>query len=738
MNQEVVRQRNLTPIMLLQVSVDKQFLAIQRSDIEVQVLHRATRASYWVLCRSKAGNRILHRGVIWNRHSTKSSSSQDLFLVTRMGLEQYRVSSKRRNCVLNKIIGLYIHEFWYEASNGVLLISSGSRANEIVSFLLHGPNVETLPKLVFSTSVGKHDLHLVTLYGDVYAIYSDTSSTKLLLYLVGRTKVTCVRSLNLMLPLRTALEYSVVDNLLVCHSLNFNVSLFFDIKCDASSSDPFSAPLPISLWPPNCPPSERKTASAAKSVDTIKKVTSDVLTIVSDNDQEAFDDAILSSPKLPCTIRHALSMDDQDLHSSCDEYALVPSPSFESSPASQLASRRSARRLQRAMSEASVEKTNTTKANAIVPSFFRWQFHASNFVQRSCSVNGLEQVEIRKLQLNLAEVCKTCARHREILPFLLRREDQESAMVLVLKLVRNHIVEQQSSLSAIVQLLTTVQTMHGNQRHDANAAGVESLSDSLFVHSNNSTSLDQRTDKYSLRARPTARNAKGFMLIQQSDFYHHVWKSILEDTNLSANYNLSVYIIEYIKNLQESKVQVENITYIALAECFLAAGKPNELYQFLHYHVLADSVELAELMVRNGKIYPALMQVGLDMYCRLKENGPLIHTLLDLGQVERAIEIASKNMDSISCGASVFPGVAFFDSLVKSVTSSKQPRSSFQVAQTLANLLFFLRVWDPAALERSSITSLSTLASHASVPFPDEMIPPHSRLQLKEAFGFIP
>ncbi|RQM17117.1 hypothetical protein DD237_001920 [Peronospora effusa] len=628
-HREAVPQRNMTPIMLLQLSVDGQFLAIQRSDIEVQVLHRATRVSNWMQCLSKAGNRILHGGVIWSKHFAKSSSSQDLFLVTKLGLEHHRVSLKRRTCFLHKIVGLYVHAFWYEALHGVLFLSSGSRANEIVPFLLHGANVETLPKLMFSTSVGKQDLHLVTLYGDVYAVYHNPCTTKLLLYLVGRTKVTCVRSLNLMLSPGTVFEYSVVDNLLVCHSLDFNVSFFFDIKCNGSISDPFSAPLPISSRPPEI-----------------------------------------------------------------------------------------------------------MELKAVVPSFSRWRFHAPNFVQRSWSLNGLEQVESRKLQLNLVEICKTCERHREILPFLLRRGDYDSAKILVLMLVRKHIVEQQPSLSSIVQLLTIVQTMYGNERRD------EVLL--LLMHST--------------MPRSTARNVHGFMLIQQADFYHHVWKNILEDKNIGAIYNMSVYIVEYIKNLRERKVQVENITYIALAECFIATGQPNELYQFLHYHVLADSAELAELMVRKGKIYPALMQVGLDMYYRLKEICSLLHTLLDLGQTERAIKIAWRNMGSTSCNASVLPGVAFFDSLVGSgacwllcvihvqcliragllhvVTGSKEPCSPFQVTQMLVHLLLFLRVWDPAALKCDSTTSLSTLAVCATVPFPDEMIVLHSRLKLRKAFGF--
>ncbi|OWZ23596.1 hypothetical protein PHMEG_0001504 [Phytophthora megakarya] len=566
---DAIKQRNLTLIMLLQLSVDRQFLAIQRSDIEVQVLHRTTRASYWVLCKSKAGNRILHGGVIWNTHSIKVTSSQDLFLVTKLGLEHHRVSLKRRNCILHKTVGLYVHEFWYAASHGVLLVSSGSRANEIVPFLLHGTNVEKLPKLVFSTAVSKQDLRLVTLYGDIYAVYSDTRSTKLLLYLVGRSKVACVRSLNLMLPPGTALEYSVVDNLLVCHSLDFNVSMLFDIKCDGSIGDPFSAPLPISSRPPGYLSSE-------------------------------------------------------------------------------------------------------SKHEFVLPSFSRWRFHAPNLVQRSFSANGREQVEIRKLQLNLTEICKTCEHHREILPFLLRRGDHEPAKLLVLKLVRGYIMEQQASLPSIVQLLTTVQTMYGNEQHN----------------------------------------------------------KVLLLTGLSMmTFSGSSYL---------SSSRADIIRYVALAECFVATGDPNKLYQFLHYHVLADSVSLAELMVRHGETYPALMQVGLDMYFRLREICPLVRTLLDLGQIERATEIAWRNMGLTSCDASVLPGVAFFDSLVTSVTSPKKIRSPLQVTQMFGNLLLFLKVWDPAALQCSSTTSLSTLASCAMATFPDDLISQTSRMKFRLAFGFPP
>ncbi|RLN88998.1 hypothetical protein BBJ28_00004116 [Nothophytophthora sp. Chile5] len=486
--QKTTRRRSESPILLLQMSVDGQFLAIQRSDIEVQVVHRATRATYWVLCKSKAGNRILHGGVLWNTHASQASSSQDLFLVTKLGLEHYRVSTKRRSCALHRTMGVYVHAFWYAASHGVLLVSSGSRANEIVPFLLHGANVEKLPRLVFSTSVSSQDLHLVCLYGDLYAVYSDTKSTKLLLYLVGRTKVTCVRSLNLMLPPGTALEYSVVDNLLVCHSLDFNVSLFFDVKCDGNVSDPFSAPLPVSSRSPGphpedgvggamtgsaTPESITRVSSSPSIVDAFEEFDAEAVEMVDDEEGvgEKWDvGPMWGSPQATLRIRRALSVDDLEVHRYIEEDAL-PLPSFKTSPASHLARRRSARRLQRAMTAASLGNVEQLQHEVDVPSFSRWRFYAPNFVLRSFTVNGrndfIEQVEVRKLQVNLSEVCKSCERHPEILPFLLRRGDYVLAKRLVLRLVKDHIVEQQATLASIVQLFSTVQTIsHSEGNHE--------------------------------------------------------------------------------------------------------------------------------------------------------------------------------------------------------------------------------------------------------------------------------
>ncbi|KAL7683447.1 putative regulator of MON1-CCZ1 complex [Plasmopara halstedii] len=612
---------NMTPILFVQLSIDGQYLAIQRSDIEVQILHCATCASYWVLCRSKVGNRILHGGVIWSAHSSKKKTTQHLFLVTKLGLEQYRISSKQHCCALFRYFGPSVHEFWYAASHGLLLVSSGLRANAVVPFLLHGMNAEKFPELVFSRSICKPDLNLVTLYGEMYVIYTDLRSMKLLVYLITRTNTTCVRSLNVLLPPETALENSVVDNLLVCHSMEFNVSFFFDIKCEEISSDPFSAPLPISLRPPG-------------------------------------------------------------------QVSVITAPGFT-----------------------------------------RWRFYASNLVQQSYLVNGSRHVEIRKLQLNLIEICKTCEHHPDIVPFLLRRGDSETAKLLVLKLARDYFLNHLASCSLVVRLLSTT-FMSGSMRRDnvmkLGADWTESFADKDGMVG----SLRRRSSALQ------ALNAKSVLKIRQTDFYDYVWRDMIRDASVVKHCYLSVFLIEYIKNLRQWEVPVEMITCVALAECYIATEEPNKLYQFLHYHALPDSIELAELMIQKGDTYPALIQVGLDMFFRLQEFRSMIRTFLSIGQTEQGLQFAFKNMDLRSCVASIFPGVMFYDSLIRSVTSSNLIRSSLQVTQMLGSLLLFLKIWDPASLRRSNTTSLSTLATSATNPFPDNLVLSSSRAKLRKAYGF--
>ncbi|GLE04539.1 hypothetical protein PINS_up013494 [Pythium insidiosum] len=487
------------PLALLRLSVDRGFLAVQKSDIEVQVLSLATGESHWIVCKPTSGNRIVSEGVVWSTHATGSQRSQDLFLLTKLGIEQYRVSRKRGDCALHRTIAVFVHTFWYSAAHSVLIVSTGARANELVPFQLCASNVEKLPRLVFSTPVRPRELFLASLYGELFAVYSDARSMRLLLYLIGRSKVSCVRSLHVELPPGTALEFSVVDNLLVCHGVEFNVSLFFDVKCESELHEPFSHPLPISLAPPERDgPSER---TVRKSIVTI-----------------AADDPLRDDGRQP-----------------------------EDSPTSSEASAAAA-----ASSRLLREPESHVSAH--------WRFVAPDLAQR---IDG--DHDLRRLQLNLVAVSRSCARHPEILPFLLRRSDVALAKTLALTLVRDRLSEHALPPPVVSALLSAIQTVSLSDLEelaaDASAATSEDDDASSLSTTLRSKLFGSTRARVMDAALPT-RNAKGLALVLQSDVSRLVWQPMLarRDDRIVTEGHLSTYLCEYIRLLRHHQVPVETST----------------------------------------------------------------------------------------------------------------------------------------------------------------------------------
>ncbi|TYZ69421.1 hypothetical protein PybrP1_012723, partial [[Pythium] brassicae (nom. inval.)] len=779
-------ERAEQPVALARLSLDKQFLAVQTSDIEVQVVRLATRERHWIMCRPNAGNRILADGVVWSTHSSAPGSSQDIFLVTKMGIEHYRASVKRRSCALHRAIGVYIHTFWYAASHGVLVVSTGSRANEIVPYLLRGANVEKLPRLIFSAAVSRSDLYLAPLYGQLYAVYGDTRSAKLLLYLIERNKVSCVRSLNLMLPPGTALEYSVVDNLLACHSLDFNVSLFFDIKSDAGASEPFSHPLPISLRAPERGRANdvggvrsRLSSSSSSSSSSLDDLSAhDLMSVFGEPENKH---GAVSSPTCAYAsslaqhrIRRARSVESMNVRTPSAAAGYKKSADEDEEETKAVAATHDGPRLrrpqtlERAMTTMVLGKMDHHQFESDQHYFSRWRFVPPNLVQRSFTVkdqsDGMEQVQVRKLQVNLRGICRSCARHKGVLPFLLRRGDHVLAKTLALELVRNTMQEQELTLTGVATLLNAVQTF---TRHDVDHGADESPNDTSsddessvrsFSSSSAYTSQQDLTPQLghssSFRGRILAeggrtkssgavggalvsRNAHGFLLVLQSEFYEHVWDPLLRGSTVASNGRLSVYLTEFVRNLHVNMVPVESCTYLALARAFLSADEPDKLYQFLQSNMLADSPELARLLVCSKSSSRALLQAGLDMHMRLGAIAPLVKALLGCGEVDRAVAISWRNMRLNSYDASVIPALHFYDAMVEAIWTSHEASttSPFQVAQRLRKLLLFLKVWDPASLEPSGELA-SLVARESTARFPASLLDPGVSERLRAALGF--
>ncbi|RLO03834.1 hypothetical protein DYB28_007555 [Aphanomyces astaci] len=201
----------------VKLSIDCQFFAVQRNDIEVDVWATATSDDdasialrYSVMC--KRTSRLL--GLYWNA-----------------------------KCKFHRVLAYSTHLFWWHPQQHVVVLATGSKATELRPFFADGGNLAKISKVVVSAPLlTTAQVGLAYLYSTLYLVYSSPSNQQLLLYRVHPSVDTvCVRALRVGFPDPVAL--SVVDNLLVVHSATYGVSSFYDVAL--ADADPFLHPLPL-------------------------------------------------------------------------------------------------------------------------------------------------------------------------------------------------------------------------------------------------------------------------------------------------------------------------------------------------------------------------------------------------------------------------------------------------------------------------------------------------------------
>ena len=81
--------------------------------------------------------------------------------------------------------------------------------------------------------------------------------------------------------------------------------------------------------------------------------------------------------------------------------------------------------------------------------------------------------------------------------------------------------------------------------------------------------------------------------------------------------------------------------YKILVEVLIKSNRLYQLHQYLQYHVLADSKQLACLLISLKSRYPASSQIALDMLKRLgTANEEICDVLLSKGLVLSALRFS--------------------------------------------------------------------------------------------------
>ncbi|OQR94818.1 hypothetical protein THRCLA_08077, partial [Thraustotheca clavata] len=221
------------------LSMDGLFLALQRSDVEIEIaVLKEPHHRFNIMCKRTA--RIL--GIVWSsKIAYLKSMTEYLVLITTEGLEFYKVSQIK--CRFHRLVAHTIYQYWYNPLGHLLLLNTGEKANEYRPYILESSIITICSKLIIRLQ--RQDvIYLATLYKTQYIVHS--SVNQLLFYHVeAGCDTKCVRALALPFPHEAKLQFAVVDDILIAYSNGFDVACFYDIAIDTPG--PILPPLPLKV-----------------------------------------------------------------------------------------------------------------------------------------------------------------------------------------------------------------------------------------------------------------------------------------------------------------------------------------------------------------------------------------------------------------------------------------------------------------------------------------------------------
>jgi len=264
-----------TAILFAKVSLDSEVLAVQTSDTTIVVIDIVKNKKWLIEIRFPNDNLILPFGIIWSDHC---GNSQDLIIVTSKGLELYKVSTSRGHCKLSRVVYQSVFHFWYEPNHRMILLASqqpqlqtpienllyfakiipnsvgikqflpnsnGKKENSALYMdgyflkfdksllpMLELPLPDKAPRFEVGPNVSWKDISVVSLYGKIFCLvkYTNENLDYIGIYLISKTSIEKIHSLSLNCT-ADSLQYSLCDNLLICHSSSLQASIVFDIMC---------------------------------------------------------------------------------------------------------------------------------------------------------------------------------------------------------------------------------------------------------------------------------------------------------------------------------------------------------------------------------------------------------------------------------------------------------------------------------------------------------------------------
>jgi len=149
-------------------------------------------------------------------------------------------------------------------------------------------------------------------------------------------------------------------------------------------------------------------------------------------------------------------------------------------------------------------------------------------------------------------------------------------------------------------------------------------------------------------SQPEIKIETGETVLLQAEMSSLVFLPALEDFSVDPEY-LTCVVVEYQRALACHDIQVHQSIQLLSAKLLIRTGNFSLLHSLIQFQVLADSKELATMLlaIANGsglRVYPAALQLALDMLGRLGLQDEVVEALLDRGMV---LEAASCGRDGV-------------------------------------------------------------------------------------------
>ena len=240
-----------------------------------------------------------------------------------------------------------------------------------------------------------------------------------------------------------------------------------------------------------------------------------------------------------------------------------------------------------------------------------------------------------------------------LIEFLLNRKNTKEH---ILQVCRNAI-KAKSSLKIIEILFEKINNFYRANTPLVNAEASVAASMSNTVHSSTFyTSSAQSSSPSTVAGSKFSRDS--LPIVEQYEVYQKILYPLLEDEkwwNANSKYTIAI-IVEYFRSLNALNIQIEYVLFTLLVNALIKANRLYQLHQFLQYHVLTDSKELACYLISIAQNYSAANQLALDMLSRLNATE---ESIIDILLSKQLVLSAIRYSHQMNLGDSLMPAKFF-------------------------------------------------------------------------------